>query len=89
MYIFEYVSRLSERKDTFIIRIICRFDVVMHAELINFRLVRVIATFSLRLGLITDARVVFDEAGSCLAQGRMFGLCRTLLVLSVLCMGTL
>ena len=71
-------------KYTFIVRIICWFDVVMAAELVNFRLVPVIRSLPLRLELV-DARVVLYEAGPGLAQGRVARLTQALLVLSLQC----
>ena len=71
-------------KYTFIVRIVCWFDVVMAAELVNFRLVPVIRSLPLRLEL-ADARVVLYEAGPGLAQGRVARLTQALLVLSLQC----
>ena len=72
--------------NTFIVRIICWFNVVMAAELVNFRLVPVICTFPLRLELV-DARVVLDEAGPGLRLTQSWVSCVTqaLLVLPLLC----
>ena len=73
--------------NTFIVRIICCwFDVVMAAELVNFRLVPVICAFPLRLELV-DARVVLDEAGPGLrlTQSRVSCVTQALLVLPFLC----